>query len=250
MCITPAAMGRSIIACRRAAAADAMMPNSPLAARVLFVAAAAAALVGCASTTGPVAYPSDWPALDGRVDDKGCPDVSGTYANEAAAAFPELQGGAPRLTEVFAAMGRGPRLLNATDPGPPWPVPRDAVSATLQLGPERLSADFKDKDDATSSLVFRRYHFDWSERRYDDLYTCYPVAGSPRLRFFAEPESRTRGIPYLYLEAGGALVFLLKARDGSLVVQWRSDAVGVVLIAPYAKFNSVWWQYPPSGGGR
>jgi hypothetical protein len=39
-------------------------------------------------------------------------------------------------------------------------------------------------------------------------------------------------------------------RDRTMVVQWRSDAVGVVLIAPYAKFNSVWWQYPPSGGGR
>lgn len=137
------------------------------AARGLVVAAAAAVLVGCASVTGPVAYPSEWPALDLAVDASGCPAISGTYANEAAAAVPQPQADAPRLTQVFARMGSGPRMLNAS-PGPPWPVPQDAVSITLRLDPERLAVDFRDKDHTVSTLVFRRYRFDWAERRYDD----------------------------------------------------------------------------------
>lgn len=100
--------------------------------------------------------------------------------------------------------------------------------------------------DVGTPLSFRRYHFNWTEKRYDDLFTCYATDPGPRLRFFAEPEGHSRGVPYLFIEGGGTLVFLLKATDGSLVVQWRSESLAItsVVLGSHMRFKSVWWRYP------
>lgn len=207
--------------------------------RACAAALVASALVGCASATGPVAYPASWPPIDPSKTPDGCPPLSGTYANEPSGGFPE--GTRPSLTEVFARMASG-RL---PPKGAPWAVPPQASSVTFRLDPERLSVAFADTDAAEAPLAFRRYHFNWSEKRYDDLYTCYPDDG-PRLRFMAEPESHSLASP-IYVEGGGTIVYLLKASDGGLIVQWRSESIAIsaIVLGTHMKFQSVWWRYPP-----
>ena len=107
---------------------------------------------------------------------------------------------------------------------------------------------FDPKSESPVRLDFRRYHPSLSEKRYDDLFTCDAVANGARLRFMAEPETHSGVFANLYMEAGGTLVLLLRASDGSLIVQWRSESVAIssVLLGSHIRFNSVWWTYPPT----
>jgi hypothetical protein len=208
---------------------------------------AAAALAGCGSVTGPVHYPAGWAPLAAATTADGCPPVAGRYANQGSGAFPPETGEAPALSEVFARMGRGPRRLNSKGVGPAWPEAPGATAVSIRQDPESLVVSFVDAAQPTTPLAFRRYHFDWSETRYDDLFTCYIGDGTSRLRFLAEPEGHAGVFANLYMEAGGTLVMLLKASDGSLVVQWRSESVAIssLLIGSHVRFDSVWWRYPP-----
>ncbi len=96
-------------------------------------------------------------------------------------------------------------------------MPPDAVSVPIVQTPEILEVTFFGENGERTSLDFRRYHFKWSEERFDDLFTCYNRAEqAPRLRFLAEPESTD--IAPFHFEGGGTLVFLLKAEDDSLIV--------------------------------
>jgi hypothetical protein len=141
--------------------------------------------------------------------------------------------------------GSGPTSPRATNRF--WPEAGNIAWVKLDLTPETLSVSFVPAAGASTTLDFRRYHFSWSEERYDDLFTCYAADNGARLRFFAEPESHSALFANLYMEAGGTLVLLLKAADGSLVVQWRSESLAIssVLIGSHMRFNSVWWKYPP-----
>jgi len=118
--------------------------------------------------------------------------------------------------------------------------------------PETLKLTFLGENQEQASLEFRRYHFNWKEKRFDDLFTCYASGKEPRLRFLAEPETRSTILPGLILGGGGVLVFLLKAADGSLIVQWRSESVGisVLVYGTHISFDSVWWRYQPLGDAR
>jgi hypothetical protein len=115
------------------------------------------------------------------------------------------------------------------------------------LEPESLTVNFVSEKSDNTPLVFRRYHFSLSEKRFDDLFTCYDVENGARLRFFAEPESHSGVLGNIYMEGGGTLVMLLKATDGSLVVQWRSESLALssLLLGSHIRFNSVWWKYSP-----
>jgi hypothetical protein len=208
---------------------------------------AAVAGVGCASTRGPVPYPASWPPLENAQVANGCPAISGTYVNQASGTWPSEGSRIPTLTEVFSRMARGPGLMNPSRTGHAWAVPSDAESSTFQLEAERLAVTFTGTGGATGSVTFRRYRFDLAEKRFDDLFICYEGPDTPRLRFLAEPESHTTSAAPLYVEGGGTLVFLHKATDGSLIVQWRSDslAVSAVVLGTRMKFESVWWRFAP-----
>ena len=203
---------------------------------------AALALAACAATTGPTRYPAEWAALERVTTSNGCPGIDGSYADVASTAFPP-EARPVRLSEVFTRMGRGASLLAL---GHTWPPVPAAQSVSLRLEPEQLHVRFVAEDGTETRLAFRRYHFNWSEKRYDDLFTCYPDAAGARLRFMAEPASHSVTSP-VYSEAGGVLVFLLKSADGSLVVQWRSDSLGIsaFVVGTGMHFDSIWWRFAP-----
>ena len=207
-------------------------------------------LTGCASTTGPVPYPTAWAPLDSSTTDCGCPNLTGTYSNLGSGTFPVELGEPPTLSQVFARMGRGTGMLSPSASGYAWPEPVDVASVALKQERETLLVTFISKSGEETPLVFRRYHFKWNERRYDDLFTCYASGTGSRLRFMAEPEGHTTSMPNFYIEGGGTLVFLLKSTDGSLVVQWRNDSLvfSRVILGTHLRFNSVWWRYPPQTG--
>jgi hypothetical protein len=216
------------------------------------LALAVLALFGCASTTGPQAYPADWPPLDSATTAAGCPEVTGTYGNRATSTFPPELGEPPGLNEIFARMGRGTGMSSPGATGRSWPEAATANSVSLSLTSESLRVVF-DPDSASATVLdFRRYHPSLAEKRFDDLFTCYAAADGARLRFMAEPESHSSVIPHLYWEAGGTLVHLLKASDGSLVVQWRNESLVILSFLPggHMRFNSVWWKYPPERAAR
>jgi len=210
------------------------------------------ALMGCASVTGPVSYPTSWAPIESVLTEDGCPALEGTYSDRGAEAFPTELGEPPRLSEVFVRMGRGTGLFSPRESKRVWPVLPDSVSVGIVQTPEMLKFTFLGRNREQTSLDFRRYHFKWSEKRFDDLFTCYSSNKEARLRFFAEPESSSTIIPNLYLGGSGTLVFLLKATDGSLIVQWRSESAGIsaVLLGTHISFNSVWWRYPPLSDSR
>jgi hypothetical protein len=202
-------------------------------------------LAACGSVTGPTAYPEAWPPPTPGVIAERCPDLNGVYANVASAAHPALEGGPPTLTAVFGRMERSQAI---TASGIPWNVPTEAERVELALDEEQLTVTFHRAADAPLSLRFRRHHLDLSERRFDDLFTCYRDADTARLRFMQDVDPRIAMLRGVYLGANVGLVFLLKAADGSLVVQFRTEDIGLsaVLIGSHATFDSLWWRYPPA----
>lgn len=205
-------------------------------------------LAGCASLTGPEEYPRNWVALDSSHMPDGCPNLSGIYGTSATDTFPEDVGDPPALGEIFDMLGRNNGLFSPKETTQVWPETKNADTAKFVQNPESLVISFVDKEQIATTLTFRRYHFNWFEKRYDDLFHCYPSDAGSRLRFFAEPEGPIyiRGIPYVFGEWKGALVFLLKALDGSLVVQYRTETAFMsgILLGTHVRFHSSWWRYP------
>ena len=204
------------------------------------------ALGACATSTGPQTYPSTWPPLVAAAVHDGCPPLTGTYEDRIVGAHPQTRD-TPRLSEVFARMGQGTGLTSPMESRRTWPVPTDVSFVQLILEPESLTVRFLSNTAPHADLSFRRHHLNLGEKRFDDLFTCYPSDSGSRLRFLAEPESHSKGMFPLYLEGGGTLVFLLQAADGSLVVQWRSESVAVssLLVGSHVRVGSVWWRYAP-----
>jgi hypothetical protein len=184
-------------------------------------------LTGCAFSTGPVRYPDTWAPIESVSTADGCPNLDGAYNNFGVESFPAESGAPPKLSEVFARMGRGTGLMSPKETGNVWPEMADATSVLIRQTPEAINFTFVGDKSENTTLIFRRYHFNWFEKRYDDLFTCYRNESGARIRFFAEPENHSVYLPNLYLEGGGTLVFLLKASDGSLVVQWRGESFAI-----------------------
>ena len=222
-----------------------MTTNQVVVVRLLLM-AMVMGFAGCASTTGPIKYPPSWAPIETKQTSEGCPALEGTYSNRGTAVIPVELGEPAKLTEVFTRMGRGTGLMSPQATGHTWVVPGDAITTSFALTPETLVVTFVDESGEMTSLNFRRYHFKMSEKRFDDQFTCVSDSDEPRLRFLAEPESHSAVMAPLYAEGGGTLVMLLKAADGSLIVQWRGESLVVsgLLIGSHMKFKSVWWQYP------
>jgi len=209
-------------------------------------------LTGCATRTGPVHYPDTWAPIESVSSADGCPNLDGAYNNLGVESFPAESGAPPKLSEVFARMGKGTGLMSPKETGNVWPEMVDAAFVLIRQTPEAISFNFVGDKAEKTTLVFRRYHLNRFEKRYDDLFTCYTNESGARLRFLAEPDSHFSGIPYIFVDAGGVLVFLLQASDGSLVVQWRSESLVVpsVLLGSHMRFNSIWWRFSPRGDAR
>ncbi|HEY0822797.1 MAG TPA: hypothetical protein VGD76_03340 [Ramlibacter sp.] len=217
---------------------------------MLAVLAAVAMLPACGSITGPTTYPGTWPPLAFTTLGDRCPDLNGVYDNVGSAAHPPAAGGTPKLTEVFGRMERTTAITGPRAWGQSWGVPADAERVALVQDEQGLTVTFQGPGGAAHSLRFRRLHLDPSERRVDDFFTCYRDDNGMRLRFMQDIAPRTALLPGVYAGAQAGLVFLLKAVDGSLVVQFRTETIGVsaVLIGSHASFDSVWWRYPAAGG--
>ena len=185
--------------------------HSPLAEYCCFV--VVFILSGCASITGSTSYPKEWASIDADITADGCPNVEGTYSNRGTHTFPVELGGPPRLSDVFTRMCRGAGLSSPRGNYQIWPDLPDAISVRILQTPDLLTIHFLGNNGDQTSLQFRRYHFSWSEKRFDDLFTCYASDKEPRLRFFADPES-TRSTSRLYIGSTGTLVFLLKEPTG------------------------------------
>ena len=143
-------------------------------------------------------------------------------------------------------MARGTGQFSPEQNGQVWPAIPDTGSVSIMQTLEMLKITFLGENGEQTSLHFRRYHFNLSEERYDDFFTCNDSNREPRLRFLADQEGINMS-SYLYVGARGTLVFLLKAIDGSLIVQMRTESVGagLFLIGSHVSFDSVWWRYLP-----
>jgi hypothetical protein len=204
-------------------------------------------LSGCASLTGKNTYPSSWPELDLKPTADGCPRLSGTYSNSGNGVFPHELGEARSLTDIFRRMSlaKGGNFSPQTT-GHTWDVPAEANAVSIDQTPETLRVTFLGNTGPLSSLIFRRYHNSLSETRFDDLFTCYVSENGIRLRFYPETDRNVSVIPNLYLGGGATLTFLLRAIDGSLIVQLRSDSLGfsAVVVGTHLSFDSIWFRYP------
>jgi hypothetical protein len=203
-------------------------------------------LCGCVTTTDPVHYPETWAPIESVKTADGCPRLDGIYSNLAIETVPKELGEPPKMTELFARLGRGVGPTTPKASGQLWPEAADAVAVLIRQTPEAMTVTFVGDKAEETTLNFRRYHFNWSEKRYDDLFTCYQEESGARLRFFAEPESH-RGVgAFIYFEDVGTSMLLLKASDGSLVVQWSTATLGIstVVLGSNQRFKSVWWRFP------
>ncbi|HEY0825142.1 MAG TPA: hypothetical protein VGD76_15240 [Ramlibacter sp.] len=205
------------------------------------MAAATLLLAGCASLE-PLDHPREWKSSPGTVLPNGCPDVSGTYALRATGAFPATEAASPALDEVL-----GPRALrDAQERERTWPASAGATSATFTASGDWLYVRFHGAQ-GESSLKFKRKNW-WggATAGSDAMYQCLELELGPALGFDG-PRTPISAVPLLYAKGDEAFVFLSKARDGSLIVNYRIDRVFITggLIGSHARWvGSVWWRYP------
>ena len=135
---------------------------------------------------------------------------------------------------MFKRLGSGTGIMSPNASRRVWPVPPDAVSVSISQTPELLKVTFFGKNEELSSLDFRLFHA--FEDRFDETFACVNQDNEARLRFVAEPDSGGAGFALAaFFEGGVTLAFLLKAEDGSLIVQWQKDL----------SKTSIWWRYQP-----
>lgn len=188
-----------------------------------------------------------WAAIDTATTADGCPVLDGTYGNAAIAGHPAEAGLPPGLSEVFSRLGRAEGPLRQFMKWQGWPAVAAAESVQFRQTSEALVVTFVAGDGQRMELPFRRYRFNLFEERYDDFFTCYPSPEGSRLRFMAEVDGYIAGMPDVVFGGGATLVLLLKAADGSLIVQWRTESLFIpaFILGTHMRFDSLWWRYPP-----
>jgi hypothetical protein len=211
--------------------------------RILFTGILLVLISGCASSTGKYAYPSTWPELERTPTADGCPNLSGTYSNSGDDAFPHEPGELPSLIDIFRRMSQGPQAKDHK-----WDIPAEAKNVSIDQTPETLRVTFLGDEGPLSSLSFRRIHrgqFKFKDR-YDDLYMCHVAKNGIRLFFLAEFDNYVETIPSLYAGGGSTVSILLRATDGSLVVQLRRQSIGLSLfvVGTGIRNDSKWIRYP------
>ena len=133
-----------------------------------------------------------------------------------------------------------------------WPaIPPGTALVSIRQAPETLTITFIDSAGQRTPLIFRRYRLRLSEDRVDDLFSCRALYGEPTLRFFNEPSSHT-STSSVASGGGGTSVAMLKATDGSLVVNWRGDTVSLTLfvVGSGYRVDNLWYRYPFIAAGE
>lgn len=207
------------------------------------LATAALLLAGCASLE-PLDHPQGWDSSPGTVLSNGCPDLSGTYAIRATGVYPADVGVYPPLNEILGLSG----LRDAQRRNRPWPALPHATTATFTASGDWLYVRFRDDAEGEVTLRFKRKNW-WggSTDGSDAMYQCLELELGPSLGFDA-PRRPIFAVPYLFAEGEADFVFLSKGRDGSLIVNRRTDRVFITgsLIGSHARWiGSIWWRYPP-----
>jgi hypothetical protein len=126
-----------------------------------------------------------------------------------------------------------------------WPtIPRDAALVAIEQVPAAMIITFIDPAGRRTPLNFRRYRFDLSEDRVDDLFSCRALYDEPTLRFFNEPQSHA-SMSVVTVGGGGTSVALLKSVDGALIVNWRSDSVALTMfvLGSGYRVDNLWYRY-------
>lgn len=199
--------------------------------------------LGCATSSGP--YPTGWASIESSATQDGCPNVGGTYSNQgSASSLPEV-GPQPLLAEIFKSMARSRSMYGPTAWKQTWPtIPHDISSISIEQAPDTMAVTFIDTSGRRTSLNFRRYRLNWSEKRVDDLFECLIVLDRPELRFFAEVESHS--VQFFGIGGGGTNVHLLKSVDGSLIVRWTKSAFALtpILLGSGIRVDDIWYRYP------
>jgi hypothetical protein len=201
--------------------------------------------VGCATSSGNPPYPSEWASIKSTPRQDGCPDLQGTYANQGTETFPPEAGTPLSLTEIFTAMARSKSVTGPAAWKRSWPaLPPDVVWVSIDQMPETMTITFIDSTGRRTPLGFRRYRFNLSEDRVDDLFGCKTQYDEPTLRFFNEPMSHA-STSVVAAGGGGTTVALLKSLDGSLVVNWRSDSIALTLfvLGSGYRVDNLWFRY-------
>lgn len=209
---------------------------------VALLAAATLLLAGCASFE-PLDHPHGWESSPGTALQNGCPDLSETYAIRATGAYPANVGAYPPLNEI---LGPG-ALRDAQERDRPWPASPGATTAVLTASSDWLYVRFRDEAEGEIALKFKRKNW-WggSTDGSDAMYQCLELELGPALGFDGS-RIPIFAVPYLFAEGDVNFVFLSKGRDGSLIVNYRTDRVFITgsLIGSHARWvGSVWWRYP------
>jgi outer membrane lipoprotein SlyB len=217
---------------------------------LITAAALALAVSGCATSTGPQKYPSDWASIRTASIQHDCPNLAGTYSNRAVAVFPSEQGAAWSLSDVFTTMGKASTsVLHGS-----WEPIGDSASVSFNQTPDSLTVSFASAAGIENRLTFERKtkvlisSMDALTARFQ----CWWANGEPRLRFFDEISGYSSA-DASGSESGGSLILLLKAADGSLIVQKQSQTFrmvnAAVALIPTGHVSSVWYRYPPLTAG-
>jgi hypothetical protein len=155
----------------------------------------------------------------------------------------------PPLNETLGASS----LRDAQNRDAPWPELPGATSASLILEKDWLYVRFSDAAGGKTVLRFKRK--DWwggSIDGSDAMYLCMNLELGPALAFdgsrrplYAFPFGVNA--PAWFGEAEVDSIFLYKAPDGSLIVNYRTSRVFLttILIGSHARWvGSIWWRYP------
>jgi hypothetical protein len=196
-------------------------------------------LAGCASLDTP----REWESSPGALVSNGCPDLSGTYGTRATDAYPPDVGTYPALNEILGPSG----LHDAQGRNHPWPALPTATTATFTSSADWLYVRFR--DDAAGEVTLRFKHKHWwggFVEGSDAMYQCKELELGPTLGFDGSRKPIV-AVPYWFALGDVNFVFLSKARDGSLIVNYRTDRVFItgILIGSHARWvGGIWWRYP------
>lgn len=202
------------------------------------LAAASLLLSGCASLE-PLDHPHAWESNPGTALPNGCPDLSGTYVIHATGAYPAKDGSYPPLNEIF-----GPGALHDAQD---WPASPSATSATFTASADWVHVRFRDASAGEVALKFKRK--DWwggATGGSDAMYQCLELELGPALGFDGSRKP-IFSVPYWFAEDDVGFIFLSKARDGALIVNYRVNRVFItgILAGSHARWvDSIWWRYP------
>jgi hypothetical protein len=200
-------------------------------------------LASCASPQS-LEHPQGWGSSPETLLPNGCPDLSGTYSTRATEAYPPYLGVFPTLSEILGSS----LLHDAQGRNRPWPAVAGATTATFTSDGDWMHVRFRDDVEGEGALSFKKKHW-WggSVEGSDAMYQCLELEQGRALGFDG-PRGQIISVPYLFSEGDVAFVFLSKARDGSLIVNYRTDRIFItgILIGSHARWvGSIWWRYPP-----